>query len=384
MPLVRGMSGDITSVDDMEIRRPDGDNILVQVFGSPIVDVAGQIMASIAIFQDITERKQTEEALRASQTQLSEALNIARLAYWEFDVGTQMFTFNDQIYALYGTTAEQEGGYQMSAEQFVRRFVHPEGAENAGLQIQRAIETPDPNYTAQFEDRIIRGDGKEMYITVQLRILKDQDGRTIKLYGTNQDITDRKQTEFLLNERVKELNCLNDIGREMEESPPVPKLLQWVTERVPPAMQYPDLCLVAIDFDGRVYGEAEAIELESQMTHGLYISGEIAGRVYIAYTEKRDFLNEESALLGGIATRLGGYIENRRLFDQMQRRAEREQLVNTISQRIQSKMTMETALQTAVEELGRAFQARYTRVKLNPPPKTDGNGKLSNGTKEAE
>ncbi len=383
MPLVRGMSGDISSVDDMEIRRPDGRNILVQVFGSPIVDASGQIIASVAIFQDVTERKRIEESLRENETRLSEALELARLAYWEFDVETQMFTFNDQIYALYGTTAEQEGGYQISAEEFVRRFVHPDGAENAGLQIQRAIKTADPNYMAQFEDRIIRRDGEQIYIIVQLRILKDEAGRTVKLYGTNQDVTDRKQAEFMLNERVKELNCLNDIGREMEQSPSILNLLQWTTERIPPAMQYPDLAVAAIEYEGQIYGLAKAVQLPAQMTHGLYVGGEVVGRVYIAYTEKRDFLNEESALLGGIATRLSGYIENRRLFEQVQRRAEREQLVNTISQRIQSKMTMESALQAAVEELGRAFQARYTRVELKPVAKTDGNGKRSNGTKVA-
>jgi PAS domain S-box-containing protein len=61
MPLVRGMSGELTTVDDMEIRRPDGRNILLQVFGGPIRDVSGQITASVAIFQDITEQRRTAQ-----------------------------------------------------------------------------------------------------------------------------------------------------------------------------------------------------------------------------------------------------------------------------------------------------------------------------------
>jgi GAF domain-containing protein len=185
---------------------------------------------------------------------------------------------------------------------------------------------------------------------------------------------------FLLGERVKELNCLNEIGREIEESPPIPDLLQWVTERVPPAMQYPDDCMVAIEYDGQIYGVSEAVELPSQMAHGLYVSGELLGRIYIAYTQKRDFLDEESALLGGIATRLSSYIEVQRLLESVQRRADREQLVNTISQKIQNTTSVERALQTAVEELGQAFQTRYAKIQLTSTGQTDKNGKQSNGS----
>jgi GAF domain-containing protein len=60
MPLVRGMFGEVTSVDDMEIRRPDGSRIVLQVFGAPIRDASGQITASVAIFQDVTERERAE------------------------------------------------------------------------------------------------------------------------------------------------------------------------------------------------------------------------------------------------------------------------------------------------------------------------------------
>ncbi len=133
--------------------------------------------------------------------------------------------------------------------------------------------------------------------------------------------TQTQQASALLNERVKELNCLNEISREITESPPVPELLQWVTERIPPAMRYPQLCQAAIEYEDTVFGRPEAVNLPRQITHALRIGNEVIGRVYIAYTEQRDFLDEESALIGGIAGRLSGYIENRRLVEQVQQRA---------------------------------------------------------------
>ncbi len=135
----------------------------------------------------------------------------------------------------------------------------------------------------------------------------------------NQRLFDEaQQATFLMSERVKALDCLNDIGRKMEETPPVPDFLQWVTDRIPLAMRHADVCLAAIEFEGQVYGAAEAVKLPRQMVQQMRIGGEAVGRVYVAYTQDYDFLDEESALLGDITRRVSGYIENRRLIEQTQ------------------------------------------------------------------
>ena len=75
------------------------------------VESAGQRVV-MAIFRDISERRQAESALRTSQAQLEAAMDLAGLVSWEFDVVSGTFTFSDRFYALYGTTAEIEGGYE--------------------------------------------------------------------------------------------------------------------------------------------------------------------------------------------------------------------------------------------------------------------------------
>jgi DNA-binding LacI/PurR family transcriptional regulator/GAF domain-containing protein len=164
-----------------------------------------------------------------------------------------------------------------------------------------------------------------------------------------------QQTGYLLAERVKELDCLNDIGREAEEASSVSEFLQWVTERVPMAMRYPEECLVAIEFDGQVYGQAEAITLSKQMAHGLRIGGEVVGRIYLAYTKREDFIDEESMFLGGVARRVSAYIESRRLLEQVQARAYREQLLREVTSRIRSAADADTIMQVAAKEVGRAL-----------------------------
>jgi PAS domain S-box-containing protein len=146
--------------------------------------------------------------------------------------------------------------------------------------------------------------------------LRDMHGEIYGLVGLGRDITERRETERILERRRSQLECLSDIGQKIGEAPSIPDFLQWVAGRIPLTMQYPDLCVVAIEFGEQVYGTAKALDLPVQMVQSLHAGGERVGRLCIAYTEDQDFLNEESALLGDIARRVSGYIENRRLFEQ--------------------------------------------------------------------
>jgi GAF domain-containing protein len=122
----------------------------------------------------------------------------------------------------------------------------------------------------------------------------------------------------LLDMRVNALDCLNEIGHKIDAAPSISEFLQWASSRIPAAMQYPDRCVVAIELEDRVYGTARARDLPRQMVQGLQVGGEQVGRITIAYTEDRDFGDDESALLGDISRRIGGYIQNVRLFEETQ------------------------------------------------------------------
>ena len=68
MPILLGMSGKASHVDDMVIERPDGTKTLLDVTGTPVMDDNGQIWASLVSFFDISERKQAEQVLQARLT----------------------------------------------------------------------------------------------------------------------------------------------------------------------------------------------------------------------------------------------------------------------------------------------------------------------------
>jgi two-component system, cell cycle sensor histidine kinase and response regulator CckA len=167
------------------------------VAGSPL-DLRRGGVGSLLVFRDIGDRKRAEEALRTSRAQLEAAMDLADLVNWELDVETGIFTFNDRFYALLGTTADREGGYQMAADEYARRFVHPEDSHVVAQETQRAVDADDPDHRGNLEHRVVRRDGAVRHIIVRYGITKDERGRTIRTHGSNQDITERKQARDAL------------------------------------------------------------------------------------------------------------------------------------------------------------------------------------------
>jgi PAS domain S-box-containing protein len=177
------------------IRRRDGETRHIVVRISPIKDSQGRTIRTRGVNQDITERKRAEQALQLSEQRLGEAMELAQVAYWEFDPASGLFTFNDRYYQLFGTTAEREGGYQMSAETYAREFLLPQDAHIIADAIAKALTVTIENSSWAMEHPIRRRDGELRHILARITTIKDAEGRTIKGRGAVQDITERKAAE---------------------------------------------------------------------------------------------------------------------------------------------------------------------------------------------
>ncbi len=174
--------------------RKDGTEIAVESSIAPVYE-GGQIVGYRGMAHDISDRKRTEARLKKSEMQLANALALSRAAPWEYDVASNRFTLNDMVYAIFGTSAEQIGGYQMSPAEYAERFVYPDDIPVVAGEVQIALETSDPDYSRELVHRFVHASGETGTLAVQVRVFQNESGRTIKTYGVIQDISQRRRME---------------------------------------------------------------------------------------------------------------------------------------------------------------------------------------------
>ena len=189
-------------------RRKDGVEFPVDVFIS-MVEYGGKRI-SFSFVQDISERKKAEEAFHHFQAQLENAMALAHLGYWEFDIASGTFLFNDQFYSIYRTNVKEVGKYTMTFNEYAERFLFPEDRERIESEVESMLRSSRSHQFKKMEHPIKYADGETGYISVRFFSIFDKNGKKIKSFGANQDITERKRIENKLVEQNKEYQLLNE------------------------------------------------------------------------------------------------------------------------------------------------------------------------------
>ena len=213
--------------------RADGERRFLQVRFKIMFDEKGNKIGTRGVNQDITELKIAEDKLKLNQDLLLMSMDMAKLVKWEYDIKTDMFTFDDHFYALYGTNAQEQGGYQMSAAEYINRFVPPEEKEYVEKESVKVLEIDDPDIISTIQHGIVRGDGESRFISLRLKAIYDENNQKIGNRGVTQDITEIKKVEEDLQSTKAELE------RIIESSP---------------------AAIIVLDFDGRVHRWSPAAE----------------------------------------------------------------------------------------------------------------------------
>jgi PAS domain S-box-containing protein len=78
MPIVRGMYGESSRIDDMVVVRPDGSTVQLEVFGTPVTNSQGGVVGSLVSFLDITERKRSEQVITEAHRKINLLTSITR------------------------------------------------------------------------------------------------------------------------------------------------------------------------------------------------------------------------------------------------------------------------------------------------------------------
>jgi|GEM_PF-1172567 len=156
-------------------------------------------------------RKHTMEVLRQSESSLKQAQTVAHLGNWEVDLITGGLTWSDEYCRIMGMTPADAAS--ISTFEGFLRHVHPDDIGFLQESDRRLME----NGISTTEHRIIWPDGQVRTLAVVVELFRDSDGKPKKLFGTAQDITERKQAEEnrrhameALRERDEQLRLIAD------------------------------------------------------------------------------------------------------------------------------------------------------------------------------
>ena len=193
--------------------------------GDPDNEASGKARRLFGTVQDVTEIKRAEEAhhalsrdLQESKAWLEEAQRVAHLGYWVWDLETNQVIWSEETYRIFGLTP-QVGSMDIA---IVGEMFHPDDREAVFRAAEEAIRS---GTRADFEHRLFRPDG-EMRIVHSLGDLKTNSaGRPYQMFGTTQDITDRKRAE---EERQVLYRDLQENKASLEEAQRVAHVGSWV------------------------------------------------------------------------------------------------------------------------------------------------------------
>jgi PAS domain S-box-containing protein len=190
---------------------PDGQVKHVHALAHALQDAPGNC-EFVGAVTDITEERQAEVVIRErerelqeNKAKLEEAQRVAHVGYWEWDLMTNHITWSDETYRIYGLQAQERPMDSAT----IRESIHPEDRE---FVFRKAAEAIQGEVRADVEHRIVRPNGEVRVVHSQGDLKRDAAGRPWQMFGTAQDITDRKRTEDKIREQEAELRQIIDLA----------------------------------------------------------------------------------------------------------------------------------------------------------------------------
>ena len=197
--------------EELQIVTQKGNLKWIRTIGEAEI-VNGKCIKVYGSFQDIDERKKTEKAILLSNERYTIVSRVTNDSIWDWDLLKNEVVRPDK-------TLENLLGYQDISPQEVDDFwkihVHPEDWKRITEQRNILFRNPMENYWED-EYRFLKNDGQFAYIYDRGYIIRDDNGKAIRMIGASRDITKLKESEVqlkALNEqlqkRAKELAVSN-------------------------------------------------------------------------------------------------------------------------------------------------------------------------------
>jgi adenylate cyclase len=209
LPIVQALRGERTTADDIEIHRGDK-TIPIEAWGTPIYDEKGNITFAIAAFQDITDRKRAQEALRQAEEKYRSIFENALEGIFQTTPDGRYVSANPALAKIYGYD---------SPEELMTEITNITNQLYVNPQHRAAFVTLMQQHgsVSGLEAPVYRKDGSTIWISETASSVYDADGNLLFYQGFVVDITERKRAEL---ERQKFINQLYELNQANERFVP--------------------------------------------------------------------------------------------------------------------------------------------------------------------
>jgi PAS domain S-box-containing protein len=297
---------------EMRFLRKDGAiiNVILSISALDKNNLALGVVMSVV---DITKRKNAEFKLRESLAEAQhfhEALdNVSSYVYMK-DTESRYIYANQNTLKLFGCSAEELVGCDDT------RFFPPDTVKRLreiDARVFRGVQTTEEIDVAE------TGGGRRVYLEIKVPMyVKPGSREVLGLLGISTDITERKQIEHALQERIKELRAFFFLSEIIErEGLTLEELYQEITNFLPNSWQYPEITFARIKISENEFHTNNYLESKWIQSAPVNVNGTTVGRIDVGYLEQKPeedegpFLKEERQLLDAITERLGRIIERK-------------------------------------------------------------------------
>jgi PAS domain S-box-containing protein len=150
----------------------------------PLRNGGEEIVGTVGVALNVTERKRAEEELEASRARLAEAQLLAHVGSWSWDVETDQVTWSDELFRIYAVDPAE---FQGNLEGFLSRVV-PEDVDSVRGIVGSAIANRSP---FAYSHRIRRPNGELRILETRGDVVSDRAGKILRLTGSCWDVTDQ-------------------------------------------------------------------------------------------------------------------------------------------------------------------------------------------------
>ncbi len=176
-------------------RAKDGSFYWVDATIVPFLTEDGKPYQYVAIRTDITNLKKTQENLEATTQRFELAKESAQIGIWDWDIINNVMVWDEQMYRLHGIEHKDFSG----AYEDWKKCLYSEDRDRAENEIKQAI-SGERSFATEF--RVQWPDKSIHYLNVDGLVIRDKDGKAIRMIGTNIDITPRKVAEIKVAQAI--------------------------------------------------------------------------------------------------------------------------------------------------------------------------------------